>query len=197
MREFISLKNNIKLNRLEYLLNHGLIYCSYQLTFGWLQIIQMWFSNYCIATIVHVFLPSFLIAESCVTVDNRAKCRILFLNEFVSKGFALKKKCVECFALFAFYISPRVVHGIQIALFFILILKNLHPESLKITWVYLLTPTFLNTPKDRGRHKSALCMNIHFESQSSASPQHSKLSSLLGLEKWPHMAINSPSGSDL
>ena len=102
MREFISLKNNIKLNRLEYLLNQGLIYCSYQLTFGWLQIIQMWFSNYCIATIVHLFLPYFLIAESCVTVDNRAKCRVLFLNEFVSKGFALKKKCVECFALFAF-----------------------------------------------------------------------------------------------
>ena len=58
--------------------------------------------KFCIATIVNLFLPYFLVAESCVTVDNRAKCRALFLNEFVSKGFALKKKCVEFFALFVF-----------------------------------------------------------------------------------------------
>ena len=145
-------------------------------------------------------MPTFLLpprSGGCKLLGNILPCYFRLKRKrwwcWVESEFL---KCL-CFALFAFYISPRVVHGIQIALFFILILKNLHPESLKITWVYLLTPTFLNTPKDRGRHKSALCMNIHFESQSSASPQHSKLSSLLGLEKWPHMAINSPSGSDL
>ena len=95
-------------------------------------------------------------------------CKLL--GNILPRYFRLKKKrwwwCTEseflkclCFALFAFYISPWVVHGIQTALFFILILKDLHPESLKITWVYLLTPTFLKPPKDRSDQISCSVMS--------------------------------------
>lgn len=104
--------------------------------------------------------------------------------KYSSMLFQIEKQwwcCVEseflkylCFALFAFYTSPWVVHGIQTALFFILILKNLHPKSLKITWVYLLTPPFLNT------------RNIVRETQVCFMYEHP-----LSLNLLPHLSIES------